>query len=187
MPANGNSGDDLAKYTSIVDRTWHINTENNANVDLKLAWTAKAEVNNFNRSNSFISQYKGGSWDEITAAQAQATGNGTYAIERKGIQNLSPFAVHDVNTETGKKEMVKQQGEVKLYPNPVEDQLTIQSSNLKSYNKAQIYSTTGQLLSTYNVKKEATTSINVANLPKGIYILQITSEKEMISTKFIKR
>ena len=187
VPVNGNSGDNLAKYTSLVDRTWFMNTEGNANLDLKLAWTAQAEVNNFNRNNCYISHYQGGSWDSVAAAQVQATGKGTFALQRQGIQSLSPFAVHDQNTETGNKEILKHQGKVKLYPNPVEDQLTIQSSNLKSYNKAKIYTTTGQVVSSHDVKKAPTTSINVANLPKGIYIFRLIGEKETASSKFIKR
>ena len=67
----------------------------------------------------------------------------------------------------------------KIYPNPVKNILSIQTEN--KLQKVEIYSTNGQLVKTSLLKETY-----VGTLPKGNYIVKITTDKEVITEKFIK-
>ena len=70
-----------------------------------------------------------------------------------------------------------------VYPNPVKgDQLTIQSEEIGVIS---LYTINGKLISSENVNKTSQT-FNVAELPNGIYLLELISKKGIRSTeKFV--
>ncbi len=67
-----------------------------------------------------------------------------------------------------------------VYPNPVKNVLNISSQ--KAVEKAEIYTTAGQLVLT----ETHTTQINVSALPAGIYVAKITSDGDVETFKVIK-
>ena len=67
----------------------------------------------------------------------------------------------------------------KLYPNPTSDNLTIQST--EKIETIFIFNTLGALLQT-----EKTNTFSVYNLPQGIYIAQIKTDKGTSTIRFIK-
>lgn len=67
-----------------------------------------------------------------------------------------------------------------FYPNPIKDFLTIQVAN--DFHKAEVYSINGQLIKTFNSK-----SLNLADLPKGNYIIKVFTTEKIISGKVIKQ
>ncbi len=69
---------------------------------------------------------------------------------------------------------------LKIYPNPVKNNLTIQTDD--KLIKAEIYSTTGQL-----VKAFFQNNANVDGLQKGNYLIKITTDKGTRTEKFIKQ
>lgn len=71
---------------------------------------------------------------------------------------------------------------IKLYPNPVSDILYIQSKS-QNVNHATIFSVTGQKVMT---QAETANGIDVTSLAKGIYFLEIISDKGRRVEKFIK-
>lgn len=68
---------------------------------------------------------------------------------------------------------------ITLYPNPAQNVLNIESQ--KSFYVINIYSIEGVL-----VKETTNPSINVSNLPTGLYFAQILSEGKKVTKKFIK-
>jgi hypothetical protein len=75
--------------------------------------------------------------------------------------------------------------EIKLFPNPVTDKLTIE--RLENTNAtAEIYSILGQKLHTCVLKEEAT-HIDVADFQNGIYLVVVISETGIGTYKFIKK
>ncbi len=69
---------------------------------------------------------------------------------------------------------------IEVYPNPVKEQLNIQSNT--ELSKVELYNTQGIL-----VQQSANTqTIDVSNLPSGIYILKLFTEKGVYSTKVVK-
>ena len=72
----------------------------------------------------------------------------------------------------------------KFYPNPVNDQMTI--DNLEGANRIQIYNISGEVVRTIENVSSNTVNINTANLNKGIYMLVVYHNNEVQATKFIK-
>jgi streptogramin lyase len=68
----------------------------------------------------------------------------------------------------------------KLYPNPVSSILNIQLAENLDFQKANIYNALGQLIKTEN-KKE----INVSDLSKGIYFIEVMTDKGKATKSFI--
>lgn len=71
-----------------------------------------------------------------------------------------------------------------IYPNPATDVINIKTD--KKINWVQLYDLSGKLLlNQKNLNSGA--SLNVSNLPKGIYILKINSEGQIHTQKFSKK
>lgn len=71
---------------------------------------------------------------------------------------------------------------VGLYPNPANDQITIQLPTNIQLEKAEIYNTLGQLVGT-----ETKAAFNVNRLSNGIHIVRITTSQGVIHKNFIKK
>lgn len=72
----------------------------------------------------------------------------------------------------------------KFYPNPVNDQLTI--DNLEGANKIEIFNITGEKLQSLDNISTNSVLVNTANLEKGMYMLVVYHNDEVQATKFIK-
>lgn len=87
--------------------------------------------------------------------------------------NDEVMSVHDVKKDN-----------IKLYPNPVKDVLKIDIPNNETITNICIYNVAGQKVITFSLPKE----INVESLPKGNYIIEITTDKDKkYTSKFIKQ
>jgi hypothetical protein len=73
-----------------------------------------------------------------------------------------------------------------VYPNPVKDFLTIDSDNDQKIKSMEIYSLTGQLVTSYKGDNRNTLQINTSNLPRGAYLLKINTDSRTQFSKFIK-
>lgn len=71
---------------------------------------------------------------------------------------------------------------VSIYPNPVQDILYIRSG--EEIIKAEIYDASGRILNTTGVKGS---SVNVAELAKGNYIIKLFTKDKTMIQKFIKK
>lgn len=76
--------------------------------------------------------------------------------------------------------------EVKIYPNPVNDQLIIQHT--EELLVVKLFSNSGQLLQIFPVKNEQETRLNLRNQAPGLYFMRILFENGSHKTlKFIKQ
>ena len=100
--------------------------------------------------------------------------------------NISGFAYIDnikINDEVMSVNDVKKDN-IKLYPNPVKDVLKVDIPNNETITNICIYNVAGQKVKTFSLPKE----INVESLPKGNYIIEITTDKDKkYTSKFIKQ
>jgi hypothetical protein len=75
---------------------------------------------------------------------------------------------------------------VDIYPNPASDKVSVRvGGNSKGYT-CSIQNLQGQTLSTQQ-SHEAVTSINLSDLPAGIYILQVCSDRGIVTRKLQKQ
>ncbi|NQX96496.1 MAG: T9SS type A sorting domain-containing protein [Flavobacteriales bacterium] len=104
------------------------------------------------------------------------TGHVYYCVVSNGcglIQTQNPIGIQSYDTSK----------KIKIYPNPTTNQLTIVSEKL-FFNKVDIINITGK---TVQSKKLNTSSINVSDLPQGIYFIKLFSEEKVFIKKFIKQ
>ena len=74
-----------------------------------------------------------------------------------------------------------------IYPNPAKDIITLQLKNAKSQKaKITIYNTTGELIFTQNVDAIDQSKINISKFVKGVYLIKIETNNEVLSKKIIK-
>ena len=75
----------------------------------------------------------------------------------------------------------------KIYPNPTTSELRVESGELK-VNSVEVFDIYGKKLSqlsTFN--SQLSTQINVSQLPAGVYIIKIQSDKGVYKQQFIKK
>ena len=99
-------------------------------------------------------------------------------------ENYSSWYKDDIamyNTDCGNMSTVENsKHSTEIFPNPVKNQLNIQTND--KLQKIEIYNSNGQL-----VKTSFSKNINVEELPKGNYIINIVTDKRTEIDKFIKR
>jgi len=71
-----------------------------------------------------------------------------------------------------------------IYPNPVNDILFIENNNNNMIQKIVVYDVMGKTVIEQN---DNVAQIDFSNITKGLYLLKITSEKETIIKKIIKK
>jgi len=79
---------------------------------------------------------------------------------------------------------------LKLYTNPATDMLHINLEQLALQADAEIYiySTTGRVLQAHVVKQgEKITTVNIENLPEGVYLCALNVNGERLSSIFVKK
>lgn len=70
---------------------------------------------------------------------------------------------------------------IKIYPNPTQNNITIHIANSLTIKKVTLHSTTGKVLKVTNIN-----TINLYNLPLGVYFLTIETSEGSVTKKIIK-
>lgn len=103
------------------------------------------------------------------------TKNKVYALIKNGVVTADVLNLTGINS---KKEIA-----VNMFPNPVNSTLTIQNIASSDVAKIEIYSIKAELMQV----ESNTTTVNVENLSKGMYILLLEAKDGSVGrTKFIK-
>lgn len=181
VKASGYVGNDMAASQPVVNATWFLAADNKA-VDYKLAvsWGNSAEVKNFDRSKSFMVHYINAYWTTLNGSAATSAG-GLHTLERDAIKQTGPFAIFDANTVTVKD--VVAQKEIKLFPNPA---TTVLYADVQERVQAQVYSTTGQLVSS-TMLDARNNAINVSALAPGMYYIILHGDELKATGRFVKQ
>lgn len=75
--------------------------------------------------------------------------------------------------------------EVNIYPNPTQDFVTIDLSNLENEPSFILYDICGKRLLEHNIAERRTT-IEMSAFPKGVYVLQVATKEESITERIVK-
>ncbi|PCJ28316.1 MAG: hypothetical protein COA97_01400 [Flavobacteriales bacterium] len=89
------------------------------------------------------------------------------------------------NCTVGINENTLIENEVIVYPNPNNGTFTIEASNLEN-SVLEIYNLTGQLVNQTTLNKN-TTVIDINNQAKGLYLLKISNNKQLITKRIVKQ
>ena len=144
----------------------------------------------------YLQQNQSGSWQTVAQAITNEDGYfeftnipaGEYRvvldIPGLDMNNVSIIDVGDGETVEGVDYTVTDQGinttgvneisvqNLKIYPNPVKDELQVTSYKLQDGALYSIFSVTGQVLMQGKLQGE-TTTINVSTLPSGVYFIKV--------------
>lgn len=78
--------------------------------------------------------------------------------------------------------------EIKVYPNPIFNELNIDFSGTNILNgKICILSIEGKLIKTQQLLGSASLTIDMSNIPQGVYLCRFSNEKEIKTIKIIKQ
>ncbi len=98
-------------------------------------------------------------------------------------QSQSGFTINTIGTGiTGISNNVTQQSLFNVYPNPGETNVSIESNRM-TINEITIVDVTGKVIKSIN---DNFNFINVSDLSKGVYFLQIRTKDRLVTKKFIK-
>jgi chitodextrinase len=75
---------------------------------------------------------------------------------------------------------------ITVYPNPANENITLNIKSGERNTSVSIYNTNGNLIKTVPMKSSER-QINIAELPEGTYILKVADEKEPFVKQFIKK
>jgi len=127
---------------------------------------------------------------ETTRSYNEHSANDTYAnidpvyvfnVGKAAVGALQHFAV--ATSVLGTQETSNELEGIKIYPNPAKDILHLETpKSIKDFS-LEIMDMSGKLISTH----ENETTINIANLPNGVYMGVIKSGEENVSHKIIVR
>ena len=204
--ASGNMTVELGKdwsgsaWANDVQYTFTYNTSNQCTSNLEKNWSGSAWVNY--KQNAYIYNSSG---NQISDVQQKWSGttwvNYSNTIMYYNSNNLmTNSATRDWNSAatkinggdslcyyykavSGINELPAQGGNIKVYPNPVINNLTIEAPGKATIN---ILNTQGQLIETLLING-IICNIDVSNLPKGVYMMELKTEKGIEVKKFIKK
>jgi len=108
-----------------------------------------------------------------------------YATQTVGsCESTLSLAVLAYNASLATTETVKSKSDLQIYPNPVREILNI--SGKEKINKVVIFSADGKKV-TEKTLTNGERGINVESLVQGVYLIQIFTEKDIQTFKFIKK
>jgi len=138
----------------------------------------ESELNGISESNLVLEvQDANGVWTDVLPTIDQA--NNTLTYDFTELISFTTVTASSVNA-TLSVDPIKINDFVKVYPNPATDYLFIKSD--LNYQST-LYNVAGQRVMQSNAK-----TLNVVDLPSGVYLLQLKSENNSISTfKIIKK
>jgi hypothetical protein len=82
-------------------------------------------------------------------------------------------------------ENISGENEVFIYPNPVTDELTVQSLKFK-VESVEVYDVVGKVLQSQETRTRNQVNVNVSSLAPGIYFVKVESERGIVVRKFVK-
>lgn len=157
-----------------------------------LSWTASAEASNYKLEISTDDQFSDtvlvSEMEENTITLAEPLSPGLYywRVTARNACGASTTAtsVFEISTTDVDTPAVS---EVKIYPNPARDQLTLDLGQ-GSFQDIQwrIRSTNGQILLQGQQSRAPISTIDISRIPEGLFLLEIRSTEFFITEKIVK-
>jgi surface protein len=177
--ANDNTAAEVIRTVNVVDTTLPVITiTGDATVTIEVGSTY-TDV-----GATALDNYDGDITSSIvTVNNVDTSVVGTYTITYNvsdANDNTAAEVIRTVNVESSLSIEENTNYKLKVYPNPVDDKLTIQG--LQKEVKVSIYSVLGKLV----LSKTTLSEIDVYNLKSGIYIIKFENNQKVVTRRFIK-
>ena len=114
--------------------------------------------------------------------QLSSTDNGDY-----GMNTPAFFAIDNFNSSApvGIQKQYASNNEINLFPNPASNILYLTVQDVK-VNELTITDFSGKIIRTYQYSNQALYDINVSDLEKGFYLVNVYTNEGIITKKFVK-
>ena len=166
-----------------------------SNCEAKLVWTSAEESKfdyyqleestdskNFNQlGNNQKSKGRNSKYEQIAELKAAKGSNVYYRLKMVDLDK----SVHYSKTVGVQGDCSKKNGKILITPNPANN--TIQVKGFSSKGVMYIYDMTGRLVLTSAVSEAGNQQIDIADLAKGTYLIQVTSNEGMFYSKMVKQ
>jgi len=110
----------------------------------------------------------------------------TKAINHDSSRSNSTSSIFAPGGDTDLSVIENQDGKIMMYPNPTTDNLNISIENPDKFKTLRIINMNGELVFEQNIT-QSLFQISTADLPQGIYFVQIYSENTVVIEKIIKQ
>ena len=145
-----------------------------------------------------IAKWDGTQWQSVTSAPEFSSSGSPVGVLCMTILNdelyigggfdtLDGIALNSIakyDDVTSVFEPLISENQIQIFPNPVSDNLTVTSAS-REKKQLNIYNTVGQVLFTGNFSSQKH-SLNVSAFAKGIYFIEVRTEKTISTKKIIK-
>lgn len=108
------------------------------------------------------------------------------AVEAQNECNFSSKRILPVNVNIITALEPMDEGNLKIYPNPSQGNVTISSENLDSWSSIMIFNPIGQLVETQTISS-GQASIQLIGLPKGLLLIKLEGKNGVVSKKVLVR
>ena len=141
--------------------------------------TYKFENNDWIKKGNDINSITSFGFDVSLSDDGNTVVSGIPSADHSGQNNNGAASVWDLSGVLKINSFVNQNS--KIYPNPIKNTLNLELSNNLQLNRLNIYNLLGQKMISENKK-----SVNLSTLTKGIYLLEIITDKGKTTKKIIK-
>ncbi len=133
------------------------------------------------RDNSTSAWTVGGNYNLASVASGMVT------ARNNGLTSFSDFAIGIASAELTLSNPEFQKQQLTLYPNPASNQINLSFKSILDNVNVKIISVLGQTVYEKSNLSGDNLSLNVSDLTKGIYIIQISDGISVSNSKFIKQ
>jgi hypothetical protein len=97
--------------------------------------------------------------------------------------NISNIKVDEVTSTVTSAGMAVRENPITLYPNPATSYVTIQSD--RPYDRVELFDLRGRSVATFETMDFRT--LDLTQIPKGIYVLLLTRGRENLKARLVKK
>ena len=125
--------------------------------------------------------------DTISYLFYQIIKNGT-TLAKTGNESMFEDCRNSVADPTTQVKEIQQYTNIKIYPNPAKEQITVDfSANGEGIMDVKIFNMLGVNVLSQQYNKGGQININVASLPAGVYVVRCVQNDKVTSTRLIKQ
>lgn len=102
-------------------------------------------------------------------------------------ESVENFFILKLGGGTNTANIVETKGDVSIFPNPFDKNITIHSNEFRANDRINLYSMYGHLMSSYDHLSGNKFEIDLSHLPKGMYVIEVINDHSKLMTKVVKQ
>lgn len=177
----GGSSSSITEFVSFGDKVVFGGGENNSTTELWVSDGTTEGTKLFEEINPSTEQYNSGS----RPSNFFVSNNTLYFSADNGT-NGSELFVLEQNALTVKNENLSDLADVNIFPNPTKNILNFKVDN-QQINEIKVYNLLGKEVMKLSSKESEIKSINISQLSKGMYIIQLKTDVKVFTKKILKQ